>query len=722
MKIICRGILLCLCLFCINSGPLTGQELKEIIFRDQAITDILQVLSGEAGTTVIADETVQGRTSFVSPGLPAAEALQFFLEQEGLYGKIDGSILRVSKINLTIDAKGLISLDADEVEAQSVISVLAREAESTILYDALPRLELNIHATSLPLADILKLIIRRMPDYVLEEDETYLYIKLNRDNKATGSRTSFQREGGITRNGDLYSIKITQGRSTDIIQQLFALSETEFSLLTTNENVLGKLEFSNKEFDKLLNLILEHAGLSYSVVGNLYYIYDSRQKDILAKYSSVVYRPLEYVDVKTISPLIPSSLTQSGSLKTDEANNAFVIYGTIEQLSPLIRFLDEIDKPQRERTWHRFELDYLDPASLQGILPPELSMLEITPIPNTSSMIVSASTIQCDELSRFLLVADQPEKGRPIRLRYIKNKDLIDNLPPTFNKEDISVTQDPSLVFFQGSDDKYSTFMRMLDTMDQPVPQIRYDLLVINYQDTEGFDWSIGGSFAPMEAGDATSFTGNISPLLDLSFDIASAFGYQFAVKLSTSIEETTSKVIADTTLNGLSGEKISFRNTNTYRYRDYRIDPVTGEQIAEGSREITSGLFIDIEGWVSGDGMITMDISATISRQHASNSDSDDVLPPTTERLVDTHVRAAAGSPVIISGLTQQDTVITEQRTPVLGKIPLLEWLFKKKVDSVEETEMVIYIVPHIEYDRNDGVDDGGLFERVYQKYVQEN
>ena len=37
----------------------------------------------------------------------------------------------------------------------------------------------------------------------------------------------------------------------------------------------------------------------------------------------------------------------------------------------------------------------------------------------------------------------------------------------------------------------------------------------------------------------------------------------------------------------------------------------------------------------------------------------------------------------------------------------------------SVDDTELVVYIVPHIEFDRDDATDEGGLFERTYEKFL---
>jgi type II secretory pathway component GspD/PulD (secretin) len=200
-----------------------------------------------------------------------------------------------------------------------------------------------------------------------------------------------------------------------------------------------------------------------------------------------------------------------------------------------------------------------------------------------------------------------------------------------------------------------------------------------------------------------------------------STFGYLFAMDLSLELGENMAQVIADTTLNGLSGEAISFQNTSTNRYRDTEIDPDTGETKTTGViREITSGLIIEIEGWVSGDGMITMDISTTVSKQGVDTS-SEGALPPTSERIINTHVRTESGRPVIIGGLIQKEISNTENKVPGLGDIPGLGYLFKNQQRSTDMTEMVIYIVPHIE---QPVITDKTLdvkLETIYNRLVRE-
>jgi general secretion pathway protein D len=52
----------------------------------------------------------------------------------------------------------------------------------------------------------------------------------------------------------------------------------------------------------------------------------------------------------------------------------------------------------------------------------------------------------------------------------------------------------------------------------------------------------------------------------------------------------------------------------------------------------------------------------------------------------------------VVIGGLMQQDVSINRRKTPILGSIPLLGALFQSTTRSVEETELVLYLLPVVQ------------------------
>jgi type II secretory pathway component GspD/PulD (secretin) len=216
-----------------------------------------------------------------------------------------------------------------------------------------------------------------------------------------------------------------------------------------------------------------------------------------------------------------------------------------------------------------------------------------------------------------------------------------------------------------------------------------------------------------------------ISAPIFFFFDIITVFGYQFAAKLNMAINDNRASVFADTTLYGLSGQEIKFQNTSTYRYRDSNIDPETGKPIYSGvTREIVSGLVLEINGWVSGDGMITTTVTASVSKRGADVSSTVGNPPPTSEKVLTTQVRARSGETVILSGLRQNDSTIVEQRIPLVSKIPFLGWLFKSKNNTNEKTQMIIYLVPHVDLVNDeytiDGLWTGSIYNRFVEPYVE--
>jgi type IV pilus assembly protein PilQ len=61
------------------------------------------------------------------------------------------------------------------------------------------------------------------------------------------------------------------------------------------------------------------------------------------------------------------------------------------------------------------------------------------------------------------------------------------------------------------------------------------------------------------------------------------------------------------------------------------------------------------------------------------------------------TRVLVKDGATTVIGGIYSSQTNRTDSRTPVLGKVPLLRWLFKSETQSDEESELLIFITPRI-------------------------
>jgi type II secretory pathway component GspD/PulD (secretin) len=654
-----RCYLIILFALLLNQG-LFAQRMKSMDFRNQHIRDILMALAEISGTSIIADETVDGLATFHFSDSEFEDSLETFLSSYDLFYAREGNTFRVSRIQGTMDgASGLVSLRAKDVAVENLIRTLAKMWNTTILYDPLPRISLSVDINALAPEKVLDIFMQRLREFSLEENDSYYYI---RHIGAGASRQAADPAAGISREGDAYAIALKSARFLELLPELFKRAEREYALLAKTDAVLENLYYQGKDFDSLLRIILEQGNADYVIQNNIYYIVELQRKDILKKFKETRIVPLRYFPAQDLPALLSQDFAAGNTLRVDKKTNAAILTGTAEEINPVAAFIEQIDRPGEN--W-------------------------------------------------------------PIPLKYLKTEELLKTLPPGVTKEEIADSGFPNLVFYTGPKDKRELFLKDLAVIDRPKPQLRYELLVIEYMKNKDARLSGGLQIGPSGEGAETgdmSFLGNLSNVMNLSFDVVAQFGYQFAANLSVQLGDNTAEIYANTTLNGLSGQEIKFQNTDTYRYQEFEVDADTGNISRTGvTREITSGLIVTLNGWVSGDDMITISVNATVSKQNNNSASDSTALPTTSERVVHTQVRTPSGKPVTLSGLVKEDVNKIIRKIPLLGDIPLLGSLFRDQSDTKEKTEIVIYIVPYLSGDNADeGQEASFKFERYYHSLVE--
>jgi general secretion pathway protein D len=717
--------ILCLIALAVIMVPaLPAQQIKEIEFKNQAITDILLALGGMAGRSIVPDETVQGNASYYFTETDFETALKIFLTTYKMYFWKEGNIYYVSRVRTLYNKDaGTATVDAEDVDITLIVRSLSRTVGKTILFDPLPRETLTVHVADTPTDKILGILLKRFTDYTVETSNDFFYIRHIAPAPAAAAGSSASGPPLIRASAGAYSLDTDRARLRDILVDLFRQANVEYSLFLRSDTIVENLHFSSKKFADMLRLVLEQASADYTVENGIYYVYDVQRSDILKKLKIVRPLVLQYLSVDDLPNLLPPDLAAQNLYRLDRPANTVILTGSSQEIDPIDEFIRALDRPQGDKRYYRFDLNYLKVSDFLALLPPGLNGIKPIALPQGTSFVMLLSADGKKSLDDYLPLIDRKQPAFPVQLRYIQSDTLVKNLPPSVSKDDILQTADSTLVFFTGTEDKRRQFLRELDLLDRPAPQIRYELLVVQYQDGNGIDYSLNTNANPLGASPAGAFLGSIGKLLNLNFNIVSTFGYLFAVQLNLSLSDNKASVLADTSLNGLSGQDIKFQNTETSRYQQIEVDPDTGKQLPSAvTREITTGLIITMNGWVSGDGMITMKVTSTVSKQGTSNSTTTGSLPNTSEKVVSTNVRTQSGKPVVIGGLIQQDKDSVTNKIPVLGDIPLLGQIFTQRTDSVTNTELVIYIVPHVEHPQASKADEGRQMESIYDTFVKDS
>ena len=71
--------------------------------------------------------------------------------------------------------------------------------------------------------------------------------------------------------------------------------------------------------------------------------------------------------------------------------------------------------------------------------------------------------------------------------------------------------------------------------------------------------------------------------------------------------------------------------------------------------------------------------------------------VPSINTNEVITSALVEDGETIVLGGVFREEATATESKTPILGDIPGLEWLFKRTVSDTRRTELLIFITPGI-------------------------
>lgn len=720
----CRTELLCGTFFLFFAFSLSAQETDTSIymdFRNQKISDIIYSVAEICGKSVLIDETVTGAATFRFEDKDFESALARFARHCQLYVENNDGVYSVSKVHIESRADGKLAIGTENVMVEPFINMLSRYTNRTILFDSLPNATVTIRAQEASLEDVLNLTIVKLPGFGLERIADGYYITKSGGNLGRRNIDVFT----VSEAGGKFSVNIQKAAFANVIETLFKKGKREYALLAKPAVQLENMEYADKDFDGLLNLILYQSNCDCSVNDGIYYIYEIQKKDVVKNFKETRIIQLKNIGTETLSSLLPNELNTAGFIKADKNSNSVILTGSPAEIMSIENFIQKIDVGDTGRNFRSFYLENISVKDAMAAIPKTMLMSDVIVLPSANGFVTQVTNESGDVLSDFLNLLDDKKHNKVVKLKYIKSDELFKALPPSVSKEALTETNDPTLVFFTGTERQFEEFSKDLRRIDQPKQQIKYQLLVVQRQKTEGFNWNSSFSMGNPSDDKKSTWSGMLSNIFSINFDIISKFGVQFAGILNAELSEGKSRVLADTTLNGISGESLSFSNTNTYRYRDIIVD-TSGDLYTSTTREITSGLTLSISGWVSGDGMITVKVDAQISKQGSSNSSSssttpsvDTTVPPSTsEKKVSTNVRTKSGEPVVIGGLFQQEEDVTEKRIPLLGKIPVLGNLFKSRNVSAAESEFVIYLVPFVEKDKESELREEDNLARLMQKY----
>ena len=630
---------LAFCHFAVAQGAVFSWD-----FNDCEIKDILFAVSVDTGISIVPDDTVSGKGDLKFAGGDFDLAFEAFLKSNRLFVKRDGSVWTVSKIRVSVE-DGLFSLEAYDLLPVQIVEKLSEVMDKVVTFESLPAQRISVCFRGVTEAVLMDCLAKRFGVYSVERDENgYCFVK-SPEVRGSGAFRSEGFSGMVKiemledREGGAVFVDAADCRFSEVLDKLFA--GKSYCLLSDADCKIQRSVFVGSDFEDTLSILCAQSGFDFILENDIYYIF--------------------------ASPSVREELVSG------------------------------------KRTWRKFTLRFTKSQDFLTFISKRVGKLETLVLPDEYSFLCYASSSEASDINDLISEVDLKVSTYVVNLKYLKPSEFLEHLPPSVDRNALYVADENCGIYFKGTEAAYAALCEQLKICDRPAVRLSYDLLILQYDETVQNNWSSSFSAKRLNLGDRNGISAVLGSVMGFNLNVVTSFGLTFAAELQGSIEENKTRVYADTTLHGVSGREIHFQNTNTYRYRDNNVDPETGKPIYSGvTREIASGIKLDVLGWVSGDGTITSKVTASVSRQGNDSSASSGNPPPTSEKLVTTEVCGKSGEPVVLSGLVQTAESEQQKRSPFISRIPLLGNLFKNKTKTKELMQMVIYLVPHITGEEN--------------------
>ena len=266
----------------------------------------------------------------------------------------------------------------------------------------------------------------------------------------------------------------------------------------------------------------------------------------------------------------------------------------------------------------------------------------------------------------------------------------------------ISVDPETRKIIVIADEDTNLQVQNVIQSLDQPKPQVLIKVVFLQVTLGNDLDLGVEASYTHTRSG----ATGTVASAFGLRDAAAIAAGGGLYNIIGDDFEATVRALRVKGKTEILSRPSILARNnqqavivvgqqvpfiTNT------RFDAVNGQINTVTYQDI--GIILRVTPFISSDGMVEMIVAPEISSvsDRTVNISQGVNAAVIDKRSADTVVVTPNGQTVAIGGLISTQKTDQDRRVPLLGDIPLLGNLFKRRVSTHAKTELLIFLTPYV-------------------------
>ncbi|RKY30966.1 MAG: hypothetical protein DRP74_05885 [Candidatus Omnitrophota bacterium] len=439
-------------------------------------------------------------------------------------------------------------------------------------------------------------------------------------------------------------------RGVDIIELFKLLSMKTGLTIVPHPGVTGRVSIflNNVRFEDVLDILLVTYGLAADRRGNIINIMTSSQYYNLygKKYEEkreIASFKLKYAEPANVFNALSQLKSDIGKIIVDEASATVILLDIPERLELMGEMIRQLDQVLDTEV---MSLQYADAKEIEE----QVSKLLTT----------GPGEVAVDERSNKLMVMELPEKMKRIK--------------------------------------------RMVRAFDEEPSQVLIEASIIEVSLTKKFERGVDWEKI-LRAVKDLDFVGSFSLGLtsdrqEVSVGTVARDSYTVILQMLEAYGRTS--ILSEPRIAAVNNKEAKILVGSREAYITSTM--TTGETAtttAENIEYVDVGVKLSVTPSVSRDDFVIMTIKPEVSSVRTYlESDLGSRIPIVDTSEAETVVKVKDGAMIMIAGLTKKRDVVAKESTPILGKIPVVNWLFSKETigeDTAGHTELIIFITPHI-------------------------
>lgn len=277
-------------------------------------------------------------------------------------------------------------------------------------------------------------------------------------------------------------------------------------------------------------------------------------------------------------------------------------------------------------------------------------------------------------------------------LQYITSQDVTDLMPDIYRpyiktglySSIVTVTAPPATV---------EQILEMLQTIDRRIPQVLIQALVTEISRAELEEWGSNLLNYNRTSQEETPSTSPLSWLDHVIYE-NTVFNFGFFGRVVSSIRaleaENKAEIKANPRVVVSNGETVDLFSGETHFL--VLSDVTTGRL-----EEINVGVSLNVTPRVVNNNTLQLDINPEVSHLAGQLLNRNAEGLAVRRSSVTTNVLAENQQTLLLAGMTLQQVSDHNSQVPILGKLPIIRWLFSEKSKSDEERELLIFVTAEI-------------------------